>query len=305
MISKKVFSADGVISRFLSDFIIRSEQFARPYVYIYDNTLAVDGSEDKLVDGSIDQADWSWPDNIWKRGANNPQSNDTVTEDKWQIVDNSVLYYLPPIATSTVWIEVATTSEEFGDTLTAASVEKAEEAALAAAGSADDAAISAASVEASSVQIETNRLDIVGLDVRVTDNETDIVLKANSADVYTKVELDAGQLDNRYYTETEVDVIEAGLQTYATDNDIGVGQTWTDVFASRVKTTVYTNSTGKPIQIKITGSAGQLELYVDSLWVDTDNGLSGSATTVDAIVPNGSTYYASGIAALVRWHELR
>lgn len=131
MISKKVFSANGTNTRFLSDFIIRSEQFARPYVYIYDNTLASDGSEDQLVSGSTSQSDWSWPSNIWKRGADVPQAGDIVTEDKWQIVDNSALFYLPPIATSTVWLEVATTSEEFGDSLIDAQVEDAQLAAVA------------------------------------------------------------------------------------------------------------------------------------------------------------------------------
>jgi hypothetical protein len=34
-----------------------------------------------------------------------------------------------------------------------------------------------------------------------------LALKANAADVYTKTQLDNGQLDNRYYTETEVDTL--------------------------------------------------------------------------------------------------
>jgi uncharacterized protein YbcV (DUF1398 family) len=39
--------------------------------------------------------------------------------------------------------------------------------------------------------------------------KTENNLKANSADVYTKTELNAGQLDDRYYTETEADTIFA------------------------------------------------------------------------------------------------
>ena len=162
MISKKIFTnADGNVTRFLSDFIIRSQDFARPYAYIYDNTLDPGGTEDQLQDGSTDQADWVWPDNIWKRGSNTASSSDLVTVDKWQVVDNSILFFTAPLADTTLWLEVATTAEEFGDTLTQASVLAAEDAALAAAGSADDAAASASSVAASSAQIETNRLDIL------------------------------------------------------------------------------------------------------------------------------------------------
>lgn len=143
MISKKIFNGDGTTTRYLSDFIIRNEQYARPYVYIYDDTLNPDSSEDTLVDGTTVQANWSWPDNIWKRGADVARTDDLVPVDKWQVVDSSISYYIPPITSSRVWLEVATTSEEFGTTLGDSSVERAEEAADEAAASAAEAAISA------------------------------------------------------------------------------------------------------------------------------------------------------------------
>jgi hypothetical protein len=131
MISKKTFEADGTTNRFLSDFIIKGEQFARPYVFIYDNTLATDGTEDVLQDGTTDQSNWNYPDNLWKRGGlvATAKSADLVSSDKWDVVDNSILYYVAPPSGSTVWVEVATTSEEFGTSLIAPSVYKAEAAA--------------------------------------------------------------------------------------------------------------------------------------------------------------------------------
>lgn len=145
MIASKIFNADGSNKRFLSDFIIQSEQFTRVYVYEFDNTLNPDGTEDQLQNGSVLQADWSFPDNVWKRGKDTPDSgDDLVTIDKWDLVTNSILMYDAPLAPSKIWIEVATTPEEFGTTLTQPSVERAEQAAADALAQATQAAADAA-----------------------------------------------------------------------------------------------------------------------------------------------------------------
>jgi len=133
MISSKKFSADGNNKRFLSDFLIRSEQFCRVYVFKYDDTLATDGSEDHLEDIS---KPWSYPTNIYVRGTTLPKSNeDLITIDNFDLVDNSIVFYVEPAPTSLIYMEVATTAEEFGDTLTAPSVVAAEAAAAASAAS--------------------------------------------------------------------------------------------------------------------------------------------------------------------------
>ena len=148
MISKKVYTGNNSTKRFLSDFIIRSNQFARPYVFIYDNTLATDGTEDVLQNPSLS---WSYPTNLYKRGSNIAKSEDLVTSDKWQVVDNSVLFYIAPPSGSTVWVEVATTSEEFGETLIAPTVERAETAA----DNAEDSAVASALSASNSLASET------------------------------------------------------------------------------------------------------------------------------------------------------
>ena len=128
MIAEKRFDGDGINTRFLSDFIIQSEQFCRVYNYIYD----IGG-----VEGDIDPTT-----GLYIRVIDYPSSEDLVTIDKWDLVDNSISFYVPP--QGKVYIEVATTPEEFGTTLTQPSVEKAKQAA-------EEAKLSAEASEQSAV----------------------------------------------------------------------------------------------------------------------------------------------------------
>ena len=68
MISKKKFYPDGNTDKFLSEFLIGGDEYCRPYCYIYDSSLPSDGSGDVLEDGTTDQSNWSYPDNLWRRG---------------------------------------------------------------------------------------------------------------------------------------------------------------------------------------------------------------------------------------------
>ena len=167
MISKKVYTCNNSTKRFLSDFIIRSDQFARPYVFIYDNTLATDGTEDVLQSPSLPL---EYPTNLYKRGNDTAKSEDLVTSDKWQVVDNSILFYSAPPSGSTVWVEVATTSEEFGTTLIAQAVSTA----LTAAETAHAASIVATTKAAEAVASE------VAAALSVIDAQAEAVNAANA-----------------------------------------------------------------------------------------------------------------------------
>ena len=169
MISKKSFNADGINIRFLSDFIIRNEQYARPYVFIYDNALPADGTGDVLQDGTTDKSNWDYPNNLWKRGTITPKSEDLVPVDKWQVVDNSILFFYAPPLTSTVYLEVATTQTEFGDTLIAPSLSVALEAEANALNSANNAATSAIDAKNSADSVDATK--IVHTDGSGLDNE--------------------------------------------------------------------------------------------------------------------------------------
>lgn len=93
---------------------------------------------------------------------------------------------------------------------------------------------------------------------------------------------------------------------------LGVGQTWQDVTSSRTPGVIYTNTSGRPICVKVTHGEGDSynRLYVDGLVVDESYQGTNIAlyTTVSAIVPSGSTYQLFNTGepgAYVRWMELR
>jgi hypothetical protein len=102
---------------------------------------------------------------------------------------------------------------------------------------------------------------------------------------------------------------------YVQNMGLGLSQTWTDVTASRAFSTTYTNTTGKPIQIVVSGSTGggssggAITITVGGITVYGNWAYSGSvpAASVAAIVPSGVTYSASvsGSISLVGWAELR
>jgi hypothetical protein len=96
---------------------------------------------------------------------------------------------------------------------------------------------------------------------------------------------------------------------------LGVDQTWQDVRASRAINAVYQNTTGKPIQVSVSGEpAAGFEVSMDNIawlrigWPSYD-GTSGSAinklhSSGPFIVPDGS-YYRFMASSLTAWMELR
>jgi hypothetical protein len=95
---------------------------------------------------------------------------------------------------------------------------------------------------------------------------------------------------------------------------IGVGQTWTNVTASRAIATQYTNTTGNPILVVISctgnGPNGLFGAMVDgsTIMFSPSTASSGYWTSVSFVVPNGSTYNTNQQGANVTlglWWELR
>lgn len=102
--------------------------------------------------------------------------------------------------------------------------------------------------------------------------------------------------------------LSAGLALKANTADlkeIGVGQTWQDVTASRSAGVTYTNSTGKPIYITITasGTDGFVYIYVNNVIVVRNYEASGTDSPMNCLVPIGATYKVSNNA--YNWFELR
>ena len=105
-------------------------------------------------------------------------------------------------------------------------------------------------------------------------------------------------------TDADVNSALAGKANTADLKEIGVGQTWQDVTASRVAGTTYTNSTGKPIYLYVRMGVGAYDLQLTingtiPFNMSNNNGRG----SVQAIVPNGSTYAIAG--AFNVWNELR
>jgi hypothetical protein len=101
--------------------------------------------------------------------------------------------------------------------------------------------------------------------------------------------------------------------TSAVNQAIGVDQTWQNVSGSRVSGTTYTNSTGKPIMIAVSGiSSGASAVIigfvngVDIIAGGTSTGGSAYVAGFSLIIPNGATYAVTfGNCSPAYWSELR
>ena len=93
---------------------------------------------------------------------------------------------------------------------------------------------------------------------------------------------------------------------------IGLGQTYTDVTASRAFATTYTNSTSAPIFVSMqpnSAVASSFELTVagNLAWVSNATA-SDTGNNPVGIVPAGATYNitkTTGTAVIISWRELR
>lgn len=107
---------------------------------------------------------------------------------------------------------------------------------------------------------------------------------------------DASEVANKSNSNVAVNPINAA--TIAQSTDLGVGQTWRDVTASRVSGQTYTNNTGRPIQLYITTGTAGSRIQIGSASLSTHG-----SSLVQPVIPNGLSYNYSG--AFSEWLELR
>lgn len=128
----------------------------------------------------------------------------------------------------------------------------------------------------------------------------------------------AGNLVIDSINGVNIAVSPPATQAYANSYDLGVNQTWQDVTASRVSGTTYTNSTGKPICISISGTRnssatpGSFQLTINDVIVGYAATAEAQSTwnalreTIFGVIPPGGTYYITSTNNIINtWSELR
>jgi hypothetical protein len=92
---------------------------------------------------------------------------------------------------------------------------------------------------------------------------------------------------------------------------VGVGQTWSNLTASRTSGTTYTNSTGKPIMVAVCTNMGTNQRVETSVGGVKIMDMGGSTIYGDMglnvfIVPNSTTYVVTATQGTIQiWAELR
>lgn len=161
-----------------------------------------------------------------------------------------------------------------------------------------------ASISDISVSTNDNLKKTVAVDGSVTlevptatDTQRGAVRQATSTEVANKSNV------NAYVTP-------ANASTVAQSTDLGVGQTWQNVTASRASGVTYTNNTGKPIMVALSvrdpsGGAGDVNITVGGVLVYSLLNISQGSSAVTFIVPTGQTYRVNVDNEIRQWAELR
>ena len=117
---------------------------------------------------------------------------------------------------------------------------------------------------------------------------------------------------NQALTAAQGKVLKDTLNT-TVSSSFGVGQTYSDVTASRAKNVTYTNTTGRAILVNVcvtcTDEDGGLTVTVGGIRVGYSSGRQSNGggdwqNTLTFIVPNFGSYIVSGNSGIVFWVEL-
>lgn len=135
----------------------------------------------------------------------------------------------------------------------------------------------------------------------------------NSASLVTQTGANIAAVagDTCWIRATAANVAEVLCGNFLQQAAVGTrGQSWQDVTGSRAAVTIYTNATGRPIEVAITAAntpARDVQVSSDGVtWVKV--GLLGSDTDGEGcsfIVPGGHQYRVNGTTPIVSWSELR
>jgi hypothetical protein len=135
----------------------------------------------------------------------------------------------------------------------------------------------------------------------VTGDESSTITQKGQLKGATSSELTTGT-DTKYYLISPAN-FKTAVDTLVATKGIGVSQTWQDMSGSRAVSTVYQNTTGKPIMVNVDTNADvTLQLSADnSTYISVGTTLNG----VSAVVPNNHYYKVNGSTTVGYWAELR
>lgn len=126
-----------------------------------------------------------------------------------------------------------------------------------------------------------------------------------SAVTATSLEAQAGSDTTKLMTPAST---RSALDGHLITRNIGWGQTWQDVLASRTFNTSYLNNTARPIQVVVRGgsSIANFEVSPDNVtWIVVCQ-IGGSPFHFShTVIPNGWYYRVNGTITLNTWVELR
>lgn len=140
-----------------------------------------------------------------------------------------------------------------------------------------------------------------------------LILASQLPDATTSVK-GAVILANTLSSSSTSTALTAAQGKVLADQAFGASQTYQDVTSLRSKSTTYTNTTGRPIEVSVsatyTDDDGGLEARVGSVLVGNLKGEAPSGSgfwnaTLTFTVPNLATYIVSGNPNVFAWAELR
>ena len=119
----------------------------------------------------------------------------------------------------------------------------------------------------------------------------------------------------KYFVRHEVNAVwGAWVEVASSANSLGQGQTWQNVTGTKVHSTTYTNSTGRPIEVVVSVQFTQAVqavavALVGGVFITTVGGITGGWSSMSFVVPAGATYSVAipggtGVN-LTQWAELR
>ena len=139
-------------------------------------------------------------------------------------------------------------------------------------------------------------------------------LPNNAIPQATETVVGVAKLANTLNSTDDKAALTAAQGKVLNNQAFGVGQTWQDVSGSRAKGVIYTNNTGKPIEVAIkvayADDDGGLAVTVGGVDIGKVQGNAPSGTgywqtTLNFTVPNITTYSVSGGSSVIGWVELR